>query len=321
MICPKCGHKTDGSRKICPYCGFSFQSDDVFTWSELPPMPVLNKRSSDSNEDKNGGSKGFFSKRTKTNILRTLTVFTEICILAGVISGIYVWKSKNTVPISSDAQNIVYSSEDIVMMLVRNRNEWLLEQPENGFSACCFLDMDFDGSPELVSAAYDSDSCITKARVFRVRNCTLENIPINYSEDEGFFDIAQQLSLCYSPDTKEMLYISADSRQTETESITILGSFYMHENQIFRENILSESLTNGVYSYAYYDDEQSLHEITRKEFLNKQSETSGKLSDLNLGFEWVSGSELQTVSTQKLAALLLRSYDSFGYDSSGLALQ
>lgn len=321
MICPKCGHKTDDNMKNCRYCGFELQADDIFRWSELPAMPVFHKKNSGSPEEEQDTDRRFLSRRTKKTIFRTLTVFTEICILVGVISGIYVWKAKNTPDAQHDAQNIVYSSEDIVMMLVRNRSEWLLEKPENGFSACCFLDMDFDGSPELISIAYDSEKSVTQARVFRVRSCTLENIPINYSEEEGFFDIGQKLSLCYAPDTKEMLYLSTNNIKSESESSTILGSFYIHENQIFREYILSESITDGVCSYAFYDEEQSPHELTRKDFLKKQSETSGKLSDLRLSYEWVRSSDLESVSTQKLAALLLRSYDSFGYDSSGLALQ
>lgn len=320
MICSNCGNKSDGASKNCRYCGFSSQPDEVFRWSELPPMPDFGRKKSDGKEDEQDKRKGFFSKRTGKNFLRILSVFTEICLLAGVISGVYVWKTKNATDTASDAQNIVYSSEDIVMMLVRNRSQWLFEE-DDSISACCFLDTDFDGSPELVSISYNQESLVTQARIFRVRNCSLENIPINYSENEGFFDIGQKLSLCYAPDTKEMLYISADSNQTDNESSTVLGNFYMHENQIFRENILCESITDGVCSYAYYDEEQTMHEITRKEFLAKQSETSGRLSDLHLTFEWISGSNLQHSSQQKLAALLLRSYDSFGYDSSGLALQ
>lgn len=321
MICPNCGKKIDKNSQSCRYCGISFRQNDIFKWSELPPMPNFGNKDSNGSEDEQNRGKGIFSRRTRRTILRILSVFTEICILAGVISGVYVWKTKNTPPPAADAQNIVYSSEDIVMMLVRTRSEWLFEQSDDCLSACCFLDMDFDGSPELVSISYDQESYITKAKVFRVRNCSLEPIPINYDEDEEFFDIGQKLSLCYAPDTREMLYLSADKRQKDNESSTILGSFYMHENQIFTENILRESIADGVCSYAYYDEEQTLHEISRKEFLTKQSETSERLSDLHLSFEWISGSDIQNFSQQKLAALLLRSYDSFGYDSSRLALQ
>lgn len=321
MICPECGHKIEDGSKICLSCGCKSFSEDVFNWSELPPMPVFNKLSSDNSQEEEETVNSFFSKRIKRNIIRVFTVFIEICILAGVISGIYVWKIKNTSNTVPDAQNIVYSSEDIVMMLVRNRDKWLLETPVDGSSACCFIDMDFDGSPELISISYDDRSVVTKIAAFRIRSCALENISVNYDESSGFFDIKNNLSLCYAPDTKEMLYISTDHSQIKNQITTTLGCFYLHENQIFKEYFFSETLSDNKYSYNYYDKEQSIHAITKQEFFKYQKDLAARLTDLKLKYEWISGSRLEDISSQKLAALLLRSYDSFSYDSSGLALQ
>lgn len=321
MVCPECSHKIEDGCVKCKFCGFEISSENEFHWSELPPMPVFNKYGSDDSLDDSEGNRRFLSKRMKCNLLHIFTVFTEICILAGVISGIYVWKTKNIIDAVPDAQNIVYSSEDIVMMLVRNRNEWLLEKPENGYNACCFIDMDFDGSPELISISYDNENSVTKMAAYRVRSCTLENINVDFDNDHGFFDIGQSLSLCYAPDTKEMLYLSTDYQQKTNGSKTSLGCFYLHENQIFKEYFLSEIIINNEYKYTYYDEEQSVHSMTRKDFIKQQKDLSSRLIDLKLNYEWITGNDLEDISSQKLAALLLRSYDSFGYDSSGLALQ
>lgn len=321
MVCPECGHKIEEGSMVCRFCGFEVSPYDVFHWSELPPMPTFNKPGSDDSLDDSEGERRFLSKHMKRNLLHVFTVFTEICILTGVISSIYIWKTKNTPNTVTDAQNIVYSSEDIVMMLVRNKNEWLFQKPENGYNACCFIDMDFDGSPELVSISYDNENSVTQMAAYRVRSCVLENISVDYDNDCGFFDIGQSLSLCYAPDTKEMLYFTTDYQQNLSGRITSLGCFYLHENQIFKEYFFSEIRTYNEYKYTYYDDEQSIHNITKQDFIKQQKELSARLIDLKLNYEWVVGNDLEDISSQKLAALLLRSYDSFGYDSSGLALQ
>jgi hypothetical protein len=321
MVCPRCGQKIENKFSVCRFCGYEKTDADILRWSELPAMPVFNKSNSgNSNEETDQGST-FFSKRMKRNFLRIFMVFMEICILAGVISGIYAWKLKTASVAVPDAQNIVYSSEDIVMMLVKRRSEWLPEKPENGYNACCFLDTDFDGSPELISISYDTETFVTNIMAFRVRNCTLDRIPIDYDETEGFFDIDSGLSLCYAPDTKEMLYFSTDYRKGENGNISALGCFYIHENQIFKEYYLNETLSDGIYSYEYYDEEQSRHDINRQDFIKRQDELSNRLTNLKLQYEWISDTDFESISSQKLAALLLRSYDSFRYDSSGLALQ
>ncbi len=321
MVCPKCGQKMESEFSVCKFCGYEKLDSDALRWSELLPMPVFNKLDmNDPDSDKEKG-RNFFSKRIRKNFLRVFTVFMEICILAGVISGIYAWKLKTSTMTVHDAQNIVYSSEDIVMMLVKHRNEWLYEKSENAHNACCFLDLDFDGSPELISISYDTETFATNVMAFRVRNCALEMIPIDYDEKEGFFDIDSAISLCYAPDTKEMLYFSTDYQEDENGSASVLGCFYMHENQIFKEYYLSEMLFDDVYSYEYYDEEQSPHVISRQDFINRKNELSSRLTNLNLQYEWVRDNDLENISSQKLAALLLRSYDSFRYDSSGLALQ
>lgn len=321
MVCPRCGQKIENEFAVCRFCGYEKTDADILRWSELPAMPVFNKSNSDnSNEDTDQGST-FFSKRMKRNFLRIFMVFMEICILAGVVSGIYAWKLKTAPVAVPDAQNIVYSSEDIVMMLVKRRSEWLPEKTENGYNACCFLDTDFDGSPELISISYDTETFVTNIMAFRVRNCTLDRIPIDYDETEGFFDIDSGLSLCYAPDTKEMLYFSTDYRKGENGNTSALGCFYIHENQIFKEYYLNETLSDGIYSYEYYDEEQSRHDINRQDFIKRQGELSSRLTNLKLQYEWISDTDFDSISSQKLAALLLRSYDSFRYDSSGLALQ
>lgn len=321
MVCPRCGQKVESEFAVCRFCGYEKSDADILRWSELPAMPVFHKSNSDDPSEDNEQGSTFFSKRIKRNFLHIFMVFMEICILVGVISGIYAWKLKTAPVTVPDAQNIVYSSEDIVMMLVKRRSEWLLEKPENGYNACCFLDIDFDGSPELISISYDTENFITNIMVFRVRNCTLDRIPIDYDETEGFFDIDSSLSLCYAPDTKEMLYFSTDYSKSKKESSSALGCFYIYENQIFKEYYLNETLIDGVYRYEYYDEEQSLYAISRQDFIKKQSELSNRLTNLKLQYEWVSDIDLESISSQKLAALLLRSYDSFRYDSSGLALQ
>lgn len=321
MVCPKCGRKNSDGCTVCKICGSDISDDSPFIWSELIPMPDFNRANSETREEANGAGSRFFGRKINRNIISIFAVFMEICILAGVIFGICVWKLDSISSNSSVPQNIVYSSEDIVMMLVKNREEWILPKPDNGYNSCSFIDMDFDGSPELISISFDSESGVTQVKAFRIRSCILENIPIDYNETEGFFDIWKNISLKYDPDTKELLYFSSDYKKDDNGNTTELGSFFILENCIYRKMYLSERINNGVFSYFGYDEEQSAVELTKQEFMKKQNELSGHFADLHLRYEWLQGNDLENLSSQKLAALLLRSYDSFGYDSTGLALQ
>ncbi len=310
MNCPEYERKTEN------------EAQDVFTWSELPPMPVLYKKDGEESSEEENGERRFLSRRIRKLIIQIAAVSLEVCILAAVIGGVYLWQQRSEAAVPLEPENIVYSSEDIVMMLVKQRDKWSFQKPDDGYTSCCFLDMDFDGSPEFLSISYDRETARTDARIYRVRSCTLEEIEIVIPDEGGFFDVGQQLSLCYHPDTNEMLYISSDMRRSEDSESAVAGSFFIHENKIQERYYFRETAVDGNIEYEVYDDTQKPQETLKADYFAAQRSFSGKLTDLKLRYEWVQNSgDISALSNQKLAALLLRSYDSFSYDTSGLALQ
>ncbi len=335
MICPECGFENIEESEVCTSCGCSMQgttqTEEQFIWSELPPMPVLRTTVNESQDQDEPGNRRRLKRRTKRIIWQIALFSLEACILVGTVAGIFLWREKKFQPApASNADNIVYSSDEIVMMLVQQKEKWILEKPQNGYHACCFLDLDYDGSPELISVAYDEDKAVTQMNAYRVRSCKLEKISVEFYKTEEtavFFDIGQQLSLYYAPDTKEMLYFTADMKLsgetiTEAESENILGSFYMQENRIFQKQYFCCALNDGVYQYYCYDQNNTLTAISRQEYQQQQDELLKGLVNLRLRYEWItSRDDLSELSPQKLAALLLRSYDQFSYDTSGLSLQ
>ncbi|MBQ8513982.1 MAG: hypothetical protein IJ496_01110 [Ruminococcus sp.] len=329
MICPKCGCENIEGTGVCSFCGELLLKDkqaESFVWSELPPMPVFPVSSGEKQDEEETGKGGTFRRRIRRYIRKTGIFVLEACILAGVVYAVVAWKGHQYQPPPPSADNIVYSSDDIVMMLVKQREQWILDKPEEGYNACCFLDLDFDGSPELISISYDKESQITLLEAYRVRSCKLEKISVDQWEEEKpaeFFDISQQITLYYAPDTKEMLYFSGDTAiLSDTESKHYVGSFYMQENRVFRKNYFCRELKDGSYSYYSYDEERTAAIMSGQEYRRQQNELVGRFVNLHLYCEWVtSKDDLKELSNHKLAALLLRSYDSFSYDTSGLALQ
>ncbi len=318
MTCNHCGEEIEDDSVKCIHCGAD--TENVYKWSELIPLPVFYKNGKEIDEDDETSGR-LFSRRTKRIILQIVAVFAEIALLAGVISGIYVWKYRNMPTPPIEAENIVYSSDDIVMMLVSNKEQWIVEKPDEGYNSCCFLDMDFDGSPELISIAYDSESKVTNLRAFNVRNCTLDEILPAQQEAEGFFDIGQNMELYYAPETKEMLYLSVDNRISDKETSELTGSFYMFEKQIYQRMYFCENNTDGICTYYHYNDSGVKLPQSRQEYRLQQRVFNRSLVDLKLSYEWVQNrGDISELSEGKLAALLLRSYDSFSYDTSGLAL-
>lgn len=288
-------------------------------------MPVFHISTGEKQDEEEAGNGSWIKKRIRRTVKQAAFFLLETCILAGVVAGVFIWKGKQYQPPPA-ADNIVYSSDDIVMMLVKQKEKWILEKPDEGYNACCFLDLDFDGSPELISISYNNENRVTQLDAYRVRSCKLEKIAVDqWSEEKPaeFFDISQQITLYYSPETKEMLYVSSDTQLlSETASTHYLGSFYMRENRIFRKNYFSRELREGSYSYYSYDQDKAAAIVSGQEYRRKQNELVGELVNLHMYCEWVtSKDDLKELSNHKLAALLLRSYDSFSYDTSGLALQ
>ncbi len=318
VICERCGGETDDFTERCECCGAVH--DNIYTWSELIPMPVFYKKGGAEDED-DESPRGFLSKRTKRMLMQITAVIAETALLAGVIGGIYLWK-QNTAPLPPvEAENIVYSSDDIVMMLVNQKDSWIMEKPDEGYNACCFLDLDYDGSPELISIAYDSETAITSMRAFNVRSCTLEEILPAQQDSKGFFDIGQHMELFYAPDTKEMLYLSYDNTFSEDSESELTGCFYMYEKQIYQRMYFGKSNVKGEYVYEVFGDDGKAMKRSKQEYLIHRKAFNNRLVDLKLSYEWVQNSgDIGELSSGKLAALLLRSYDSFFYDTSGLAI-
>ncbi len=318
MVCERCGRETDDFAERCMHCGAELP--DKCIWSELIPIPVFHKKGNvDDEEDEISG--GIFSRRTKRILMQITAVVVETALLVGAIGGIYVWKQRTASLPLVEAENIVYSSDDIVMMLVNHREDWIMEKPDNGYNACCFLDLDYDGCPELISIAYDSDTAVTSMRAFNVRNCTLEEILLAQQETRGFFDIGQHMELFYAPDTKEMLYLSYDNDYSDNAESELMGCFYMYEKQIYQRMYFKKSKSDGKYIYECFDDEGKPYERSKQEYLVHRKAFNNRLVDLKLSYEWVQNSgDISELSSGKLAALLLRSYDSFFYDTSGLAI-
>lgn len=307
---------------LTPECVQFPEEELQFTWSELPATPSFLTHISDKSDEKKSRKGIRFLKCISKRFWSILIVFFEICILAAVIIWICLWRDAAKNGENYNTDNIVYSSDDIVMMLVKHRNEWILPKAENGYNSCCFLDLDFDGSTELVSISYDRDTAVTRMKAYHIRNCKLEEIELkDYDEENGTFDIGQKLSLYYASETNEMLYMSVDSRRTDEENRVYTGSLFVRDNSICRIDYVSESFIGGIYSYERFDNDGNEESIERSEYIETQNELSVRLTDLGLRYEWVQCDDMNDLSSRKLAALLLRSYDSFFCDTSGLGLQ
>ena len=95
----------------------------------------------------------------------------------------------------------------------------------------------------------------------------------------------------------------------------------MRENVVYRRAYFSEAFSEGIYSYEKSTPDGETENISRQEYISGKNELFNGLTDLGLRYEWVQCNDLSTLSSSKLAALLLRSYDSFFCDTSGLGLQ
>ncbi|MBQ8724682.1 MAG: zinc ribbon domain-containing protein, partial [Oscillospiraceae bacterium] len=262
MVCPGCGFENSKEAEFCTSCGCRIQEQkDAFLWSELPQMPVFHTAAGEKQTEQETGRRRRLSRRARRLLWQGAIFTLEACILAGVVTGVFLWKEKQYHP-PVNADNIVYSSDDIVMMLVQEKEKWILEKPDNGYNACCFLDLDFDGSPELMSISYNGDNAVTQLNAYRVRSCTLEKIPVDKWKPEEtavFYDaMQQQMSLHYAPDTKEMLYLCSDTKiLSAEEGEAYTGCFYLQESRIFQEYYTGRAVSGNQKNYYVYEETEN----------------------------------------------------------------
>lgn len=220
------------------------------------------------------------------------------------------------------------TAEEIVDIYFKNQNVWLPEAAKEGWTmglSYIFIDLDFDGTLELISNCNQGSGLFSTNEYFRVNKNTKKIEKIKADEEEKYdfgFDYGT-IKLVRNVNTGKMKYYCCDAvRVSNYEYGADYGVMYYENNMVNTEILFAETFTGaGAYEgitediekFYYHVGERSV-EITKEDYDNRVNAFFAENKDLNLKFEAVDGYEFGDATPSQQKAMLLKGYKAFSYN-------
>ena len=218
-----------------------------------------------------------------------------------------------------DQKGPVLSPESAVAILMKHKSVWMLKEelfvsPLGGY-AYCLLDLDFDGTLELICNLTDGSGRFSDNKIYRIdiEEQTLEEI--EQKETESGFDyylFAEEAVLVKNKESGKKHYLFKDFvRASAADGYITFSEAYVENGKLYEEFLSSESWLNDTDPRTYYFGKEKLSE---KEYLEKYNEYYKKNKDLKLSWKCVDGLEFDKAEKQEQEKMLLTAYKNFSYD-------
>lgn len=220
------------------------------------------------------------------------------------------------------------TAEDIINVFMDNKYEWMLDDEYGGYHDgqswyYGFIDIDFDGIPELVSGGVDGSGRYTSFAFYKI-NSDFDGIEkIEHSGEEyeelDIVSSAESLELYRVNSSGEMMFWSLDYESAGAfGNYTSYGTFECNGNRIteeyyfFEANEYYEGETFSTYSIKKNDG--MIYEVSEDEYNDAMDDFFAERTDLNLTVDYVSDAEFKELSKSEQKERLQTSLESFGYD-------
>lgn len=174
-----------------------------------------------------------------------------------------------------------------------------------------FLDLDFDGILELVTAY--SDRSGSELEFYRIEDAVVTKL--NTSMTYIPFDV----KLYYSSETDSIEYYGTDANSGGYNTYEdTFGSFAFKssQNMVVRTDYFANAAINGVAKYYDCRSGKAI-EITETEYNTCKENFMATLTDLHLNYKFV---DIRKLSDEEIKNKLLESYNTFSYDEISDAL-
>lgn len=221
------------------------------------------------------------------------------------------------------------TAEKIINIFMDNKSAWMndFEYGEyyDGQSwVYGFIDLDFDGIPELLAGGQDGSGRYTYYSFYKINSDMdgIEEIPV-YTEREGMLDITayeDEPVLYVDNNTGEMQYWAQDYENAGAYGyamsdgrIRYNGGDEISEEYYFFE-LHEYDDGNETVTYSVRDSEGYINEVSQSEFEQSREEFFESYTNLNLTRKYVTGAEFNDASESQQYELLEESLEAFGYD-------
>ena len=221
------------------------------------------------------------------------------------------------------------TATDIINIYFDNKSVWAA--PEDYYSTVMeptvysFIDIDFDGIPELFMSSMQGSAHISINYAYRLnkKNKTIEKIPFEEEPEGSFFGydlFNEELELLKNNKDGKLHYYAFDCNTVYMEQIFIWG-FLELENGIIESKPVfyvmhpfgGDEEDGREVEYGLFDSNEQVQYITEEEYNKKNDGFFKDYTKLNLKYKTVDLNVLQTCPENEQKELFLGSYNAFKY--------
>ena len=213
----------------------------------------------------------------------------------------------------------VLSPNSAVEILMENQDVWMITDPTNQVFGYSLLDVDFDGTLELISSEYGGSGFFSFNRYFKIdaQNRAVKEIA-SPDEDEGGFDYyakdSDNLILLKDQSSGAMAYYSLDSvRAASSENGVLYGTFYYKGGQVRTDVLFSETRSGANQTFSYFQNDKPV-ELDKQRYQKLKAEYLRSFPDMDLDWERIDGYVYSTASAEHRKRMLLEAYTEFSYE-------
>lgn len=222
----------------------------------------------------------------------------------------------------------VLAPESAVNIYLNNKSVWMKYPefaPMNGYSYG-FLDLDLDGTLELISNINDGTGRYSHNSYYKINLSDYTVSEIKLSGDESFEGCGYDYSLfkdypklLKSVKDNSYIYYCLDCvKWAANEYREFYGTLQMSSNILnsqimFSKYYYAETDNDSLMNKYYYARNGEYIDISKDAFDEKVNNFHSEYEDLNLKWKCINGKDLENSSSSKQKELLLDSYKAFSY--------
>ena len=206
------------------------------------------------------------------------------------------------------------TNEEAVDLFYNNMSSWIIKN-EPIRATYTFLDLDFDGTLELVSTYVEGSGRYSRNCFYKI-NSDKKVVKCNYSvSSEDEFDLFRDdIKVIKNNADNSYKYYCTDFIRAGASYYTILyGTLYMKNNKVMCNNVFAEDHYGSSVSYYCFSNDD-ITDVSKTNYNKKQEEYFKANTDANLKYSLIAGEDFLNASNEKRKEMLLNSYNDFSYD-------
>ena len=209
--------------------------------------------------------------------------------------------------------NTELSAESVADICIENRQVWEFGENSVGNCGYCFIDLDFDGMPELVSTSTQGSGLFTTDFFYKINaeKSAVESLPLSGNGNADFkLNAAQDgdyMKLLRDGDGNMFYFFCSYARASVGNYAVSYSRVTVSGGKIQSELLFSEDV---------YTNEDSQTELSEQEYKNAFDSFLADNTDMHLTAGYIDNNEFSTADSAKQREMLAESYRAFGYDKT-----